>query len=355
MNEEQVVRMKELSLKDYYSNNGELYKFLDLERVQELIKQIPDEKIQIDYDVIFKRKFITKEEKFLEILDQYITYVKNNYFLNNQEQRLLIEESLKNDYVSILLSLEDPYTKYEDFIKEFKKLFFYNFYSNIKLFSKSVPKGSSLYILYDDIKDFNYDKHIDILETLFREIIKIRKNNLFNSFIYTDEIDNKSYDFYMQQVNWVIDDYLNDMNNVRQFDSRYEKSKNCIIVNKDTKLLFHILNNFNKTKKNKPLHIDFGIKNKYFSALISEELFTKEELLEFLDLIDKTTEKNKFEQEYQIVNSRLKFNFWSDNDIHCLEIYFRFDERNVDYYVLDLELNDLIQLKECINSQIYKN
>lgn len=104
---EQTKRMKNLSLGRCYTNSGDIYKLLDYKVLHDLVVKIKTGSVKISNTLIYGTEIITKEEKFLENLDNYISFIKDNYFLDSWEILCLIEVSLENKYSEILFCEED--------------------------------------------------------------------------------------------------------------------------------------------------------------------------------------------------------------------------------------------------------
>ena len=102
----QTARMKEMALSDAYSCSGEMYKLLSYEVMHNLVKKIKKGEVKLKSDLVYGKDVITTEEKFLENLDHYIGYIRDNYLIEHHELLCLIELSLGNKYsnTSILSS-----------------------------------------------------------------------------------------------------------------------------------------------------------------------------------------------------------------------------------------------------------
>ena len=88
---DQTKRLKEICLSSSaYSCSGEIYKLLSREVLHELVKRIPNKSIKLPSDLLYGKKVITSEEKFLQVREVYhdlITCIiplhKNmHYYLN---------------------------------------------------------------------------------------------------------------------------------------------------------------------------------------------------------------------------------------------------------------------------------
>ena len=210
-NNEQIERMKILSLNDVYFCNGEMYKLLCGKFLPNLITNLQNEELKISNDLVYGKSIITKAEKFLENLDKYIGYIRNNYLINYTELSMIIEVSLNNKYSKILFSQEDYYQNenYNIYTNQYRKMFLFNFYDNICFYSKIVSKESSINKFLQEIKQYNFDDEKDIveIEKIFIKIINNRKYDLYNAFVPYRLVNENNYEFYSFQIEWIISDY----------------------------------------------------------------------------------------------------------------------------------------------------
>lgn len=343
----QIKRMKELALNFAYSNIGEMYRLLSTEAGHKAVKNIKEGKIKLLGKLKYGKDEITLEEKFLENLDNYITYVKDNYFVNSIEQFILIELSLNNKYANILYSDIDYYNdfNYQIYHNEYKKMFFYNLFENIKFYANLYKESDYLHRFSLELKDLNYNDNKDIvkIEKLLKNVIIKRNNNLFNAFTYYKDVKKRDYSFYFYQVEWVISEYyrgfIPEQLDIKNVD-------NVIEVENDSNILFNIVSH------NKDIYlIEFGINNHNFSCKCDLELRKKE-----LELLIKRLNKNKSNKQYDeymtFVSPVLKFNFWSDNGSEqFLDIKFEFGN-GTDYYSISIDSEDIKQLHDLIKKQL---
>ena len=98
---EHTKRMKEYAVSDVYSNGSDLCKLLSIKGMHSLVEKIKKGNIDAS-KLVFGRETITLEERFLENVDRYITYIRDNFYFSSTEQLLTIEESLSNKYAKIL-------------------------------------------------------------------------------------------------------------------------------------------------------------------------------------------------------------------------------------------------------------
>ena len=349
----QIKRMKKLCLKKVYSCNGELFKLLNDDCLPSLLKNIGNGSIKISSDLVYGKTIITKEEKFLENLDKYISYVKNHYFIEHIEhieQYLIIEMSLNNKYSEILYSLDDYHKEenYYKFIDKYRKMFLFNFYNNINFYSKYADKISVIHTFKKQIMKYNFDNEKDIieLEKVFIKIISNRNNNLYNVFVPYNEVKKRDYSFYIFQTEWLLQDYLNNKS-IEYFEIKDDD--NYILIDEHSKLLFNIISNVNNLKNDDYVKVEFGIKNDNFNAKVSAELFRKQELFQLIERLKNINNIEKYDMDFII--PILRFNFWCEESHQYLDIRFEYGD-NCDYYVICLCEEETIKLYELIIKQL---
>lgn len=349
---EQTKRMKKMVLGDSYINT-EMYKLLSYENLHKLVVKIPKGELKLTSNLVYNKYTITKEEKFLENLDHYITYVKDHYHINSIELILLIEISLGNKYSDILFSLKDFHKEenYLEYFDKYRKMFFYNFYSNIIHYSKSVDKNSSIAKMKKCLDDLDYDNKNDILliERIFKKIIENRNNNIYNSFVPYKEVKRKEYDFYIFQVDWILDEYYNN-NTIEPFV--LTNSDNVLTIPEGTKIVFNVNDNISSLDEDDEIHIDFGIKNNNFDCISRNITFRKKEFINLVDRLKNIKDNDNYEEEYTFIDATLRFLFWCDRSEEFLDIEFNYRKDCCDFYSLALGQNDIENLYKLISEQI---
>ena len=208
----QIARMKKLALNPEYSCSGEIYKLLSYNIMHKLVKKIKKGNIVLSNDLTYGRNIISTEEKFLEVLNMYIGYVKDNYFIEHMEQLYLIELSLYNKYSDVLFSTLE-YSKdknYEYYEDQFRKMFIYNLYENILFLEEFASENSYIKQFINKFNNINFDSFEDSikLEKFIKKIIKKKNYCIFNSFISYKEYNDKTFDFYYSQVNDLLSLYF---------------------------------------------------------------------------------------------------------------------------------------------------
>jgi len=351
VDEQRIKRLKKICLSSVYTCSGDIYKLLDSKNLQNLVKNIDNGNIQLPSELVYGRKIITKEEKFIENLDKYICFVKDFCHIDIMEQNLIIETTLNNKYSKILYSLEDYYQEkgFNKYLTEFMKMLWFNLYDNIVFFFKYADKDSAIKTFLNNIENLDFDKNISDLDKIFTQIINNRKNNLYNSFLHHTEYDERHYDFYINQINWLLEDYYKDKI-VDSFDIR--NIDHSVFVNK-TYILFSINGNIKKAKERDGITVSFGMKNKHFNAMITDELFEKKEFLRLLDTFKLVKKNKEVTQRMDFINPILVFKFIYDDEHQWLDIKYKHDYSNSDdYYSLELDKDEIIKLYTLINSHL---
>lgn len=349
---DQRKRMKEYVLNNPYNNIGEMYQLLNYETLHNLVKNIKKGEVKLNSSFVYNRDSITKEEKFLENLDNYIEYVKRNYFICPLELNLLIEAGLENKYVKILYSDKDFHTQdnYNEFYNSFRKMFLCGFYNNLLYYSKQVSNKSPIKRLLRDLKDYKFDSDEDILkiEKVLSTVFSIRNDNLYDTFLDHSKYK-KNEAFQIEKIEWVISDYYK-----KHREKYFELDHNdyYFVTGDSTTVLFNIYDtDLDKMKDNDWITVEFGIQNSYFTAKVVEEMFTKKEFLKFYKLLH-NTKMSSYDEYFDLINSTLRFNFWGEQMQHFLEIYFIFMENSTDTYKLSLNGPDIFSLLKIIDLQL---
>ena len=345
---DQTKRLKEICLSSSaYSCSGEIYKLLSREVLHELVKRIPNKSIKLPSDLLYGKKVITGEEKFLENLDKYIGYIRDRYLIDHIELTILIEISLSNKYNKILFDMDDyhqnqNYKKYHD---AFRKMFLFNFYDNIRFYSKYVDKNEAINLFLDETKNLDFDtpKDIILLENIFIKIFNNRHSNLFNSFIPNNEVDEDKYDFYVNQVNWVLSDYYEK----GTYSFELTDDDHYIDVYNGDKLIFNVIKN---KILDKEIKVRFGIINKNFCGdkIIT---FTKQEFKDILNRLKNIDSHKRYDVNYDFIDSTLVMNFWNYEGTQFLDIYFEYSN-NGDKFVIGLDPEDTKNLYKLIKEQV---
>ncbi len=162
----------------------------DLERIKVEIKNDVNNLEDISYlltldniiNLYEEAKNEKKEYEFINILDNYLSYIKNNYQLRKIEYPLLVDITISNEY-----------SKLENNETFFRKMFLSNFYENINYYSKFLDDNTYLHKLYLKLKEYDYDKDILEIEKIVKEIINNRNILVSNAFILHNEVNNDKF------------------------------------------------------------------------------------------------------------------------------------------------------------------
>ena len=199
--------LKRLCLNEIYCCSGEIYKILNSDCLNELISQISNKNISLLTDAIYGRKYMTGDECFLSILDKYIGYVRDTYFIRHYELVYILEETLKSKYNVCLLESLDIHCNVDFFCIRFKQMFLDMIVSNTISCAKLDidHKYSFLNKAYTFLcdKDLNKKSDLEKIEQFMIKVINNRKDNLINCFKYLGDKN----EFYMKQLNWLYEDY----------------------------------------------------------------------------------------------------------------------------------------------------
>ncbi len=165
--------------------------------------------------MLYGRDYLTFEENFVALLDKYVGYVRNTYTIKHNELVIILEETLKNMYNRSLYIKSDYHDSVDIFLQEFKRMFLANLVYNTRYYAKKDIEKRYNAIqkvnVFLEGKQLNDEKDLDKIEKFYIGIINNRKDNLYNAFIPHKEIDRNKTDFYMQQLNWIYEDYLKNM------------------------------------------------------------------------------------------------------------------------------------------------
>lgn len=349
---EQTKRMKKLCFSSAYSCGGEIYKLLSYETLHELVKKISKGEIKLKSDLLYGKCIITKEEKFIENLDKYIGYIKDNYHISHYELPLLIELSLKNKYSDILFSLEDYHEgeNYHKFIDGFRKMFLFNIVNNAHFYVERTTIISSIRYFISDISKYNFNNKEDIIEIekIMKRILNNKKDNIYDAYVPHTEVKSRDYDFYTLKLEMVLNSYYEE-NTGEVFDLKKD-DKFIKLYNEDI-LLFNVCSKPSKLDRDGQVVIEFGVKNKNFNAKKENIRFRKDEWATLCKRLKKVKIDEVYHQEYDFVDSSLRFEFFNDEGIQYLDIRFEYSN-NGDAYWISFTQEDTEELYKLIKEQI---
>lgn len=126
--------IKKYIYKNYINNSSDIYSFSkDKEFVQLINNLNKNHYIKVTSKLIHKTDKINQIEQFIFNLDNYITYIKQNIFINQIELKYIINQTIYNKYNKILYSDIYYYDNIDLYINNFKKMFMYNYINNSKI------------------------------------------------------------------------------------------------------------------------------------------------------------------------------------------------------------------------------
>lgn len=125
--------IKKYIYKNYINNSSDIYSFSKDKEFLQLINNLNKKHyIKVTSNLIHKTDKITQIEQFIFNLDNYITYIKQNIFINQIELKYIINQTIYNKYNKILYSDIYYYDNIDLYINNFKKMFMYNYINNSK-------------------------------------------------------------------------------------------------------------------------------------------------------------------------------------------------------------------------------
>lgn len=128
-----------------------------------------------------------------------------------------------------------------------------------------------------------------------------------------------------------------------------------LLSNKFTTLFFEIKDSLKKLKGKDNIKVTFGVKNKNFNAILTNEFFKKKELLNLIHILKKINKNHFICKKISFINPQLRFDFWIDSGKQFLDINFIFSNNTFDTYILALDEEDIKNLYNVLNMQISTN
>lgn len=162
--------------KIYINNMSDIKIYSKDKEFKKIISKLDQEKhIKVTSNLIHKEKEINQIEQFIFNLDNYITFIKQNIFINQTELKYIISLTIYNKYNKILYSDLYYYDNVDLYIKEFKKMFMHNYIRNAKILNKEIKN--------------------------FKELCTMINNNKKRIYCYFDEINNNNILLYKTLFN----------------------------------------------------------------------------------------------------------------------------------------------------------
>ena len=162
--------------KMYINNMSDIKIYAKDKEFKKIISKLDQEKyIKVTSNLIHKEKEINQIEQFIFNLDNYITFIKQNIFINQTELKYIISLTIYNKYNKILYSDLYYYDNVDLYIKEYKKMFMHNYIRNAKILNKEIKN--------------------------FKELCTMINNNKKRIYCYFDEINNNNILLYKTLFN----------------------------------------------------------------------------------------------------------------------------------------------------------
>lgn len=162
--------------KQYINNSSDIKSYSQDIEFKNIINKLDTNKyIKVTSNLIHKEKQINQIEQFIFNLDNYITFIKQNIFINQLELKYIINLTIYNKHNKILHSNLYYYDNINIYIKEFKKMFMYNYIINMTLLKK-------------ECKNFN-------------ELCNLINKNKKRVYCYFEKINNNNILFYKTIIN----------------------------------------------------------------------------------------------------------------------------------------------------------
>lgn len=161
--------------KKYINNMSDIKSYTQDKEFKKIISKLDHTKyIKVTSNLIHKNKKINQIEQFIFNLDNYITFIKQNIFINQTELKYIISLTIYNKYNKILYSNLYYYNNVELYTKEFKKMFMYNYIRNAKNLNEEIKSFEELCTIINNNKKRIYcyfdkinDNNIFLYKTLF--------------------------------------------------------------------------------------------------------------------------------------------------------------------------------------------
>lgn len=228
-NEYQLKKKKILRIvlnSKYIQNKNLIFTFLLGDTLDNYIKSLDDNKVNIKINTVIKKGYFTSEEQFLSILDSFITYLSN--ILNNITLlEKIFSMCVNNEHGKVLLSkkyiFDNDNINY--FYNKFNLMIINNFYNNLLIL-----KNELIYELDTidiDLNKFNINNSKDV-KKITRLLVDIcfintdREYMLLSLFNSINKINNK---ILLDHFEILISNYIKNI----KFLVEYHKLKESII------------------------------------------------------------------------------------------------------------------------------
>lgn len=228
-NEYQLKKKKILRIvlnSEYIQNKNLIFTFLLGDTLDNYIKSLDDNKVNIKINTVIKKGYFTSEEQFLSILDSFITYLSN--ILNNITLlEKIFSMCVNNEHGKVLLSkkyiFDNDNINY--FYNKFNLMIINNFYNNLLILKNELTY--ELDTIDIDLNKFNINNSKDVkkITRILGDICFIntdREYMLLSLFNSINKINNK---ILLDHFEILISNYIKNI----KFLVEYHKLKESII------------------------------------------------------------------------------------------------------------------------------
>lgn len=192
--------------------------------LDEYIKKLDNKKSYIGNTALVKKGYLTSEEQFVSIINNFITYIFNELVISKDFKKI-IEECIKSDKNNTLLfknyAYDNKYIKY--FTRNYNLMIINNFYNNAVKLKEELKDDFNKINLNIDKINLNKDEDIKEVLEILDEICLINKNHyaLLTMFI---PITKENYKLTSKQWSMLINNNINNINFIKEY--RKYKLKN---------------------------------------------------------------------------------------------------------------------------------
>lgn len=228
-NEYQLKKKKILRIvlnSEYIQNKNLIFTFLLGDTLDNYIKSLDDNKVNIKINTVIKKGYFTSEEQFLSILDSFITYLSN--ILNNITLlEKIFSMCVNNEHGKVLLSkkyiFDNDNINY--FYNKFNLMIINNFYNNLLILKNELTY--ELDTIDIDLNKFNINNSKDVkkITRILGDICFVntdREYMLLSLFNSINKINNK---ILLDHFEILISNYIKNI----KFLVEYHKLKESII------------------------------------------------------------------------------------------------------------------------------
>lgn len=228
-NEYQLKKKKILRIvlnSKYIQNKNLIFTFLLGDTLDNYIKSLDDNKVNIKINTVIKKGYFTSEEQFLSILDSFITYLSN--ILNNITLlEKIFSMCINNEHGKVLLSkkyiFDNDNINY--FYNKFNLMIINNFYNNLLILKNELTY--ELDTIDIDLNKFNINNSKDVkkITRILGDICFVntdREYMLLSLFNSINKINNK---ILLDHFEILISNYIKNI----KFLVEYHKLKESII------------------------------------------------------------------------------------------------------------------------------